>query len=96
MFVNSRSGSQQGQIILTQFRRLLNPIQVWDLADGSPERILESFLVLSRLRILVCGGDGTVSWILSALERMGLERWPPVGILPIGTGNDLARIHGWG
>ena len=97
VFVNSRSGPQQGQLILMQLRRLLNPIQIWDLADGDPTTVLRSFMVLSRLRILVCGGDGTVSWIISALENMKLERrWPPIAILPLGTGNDLARIHGWG
>jgi len=97
VFVNSRSGPQQGQLILMQLRRLLNPIQIWDLADGDPTTVLRSFLILSRLRILVCGGDGTVSWIISTLEEMNLERrWPPIAILPLGTGNDLARIHGWG
>mmetsp|Transcript_27 Transcript_27/g.40 ORF Transcript_27/g.40 Transcript_27/m.40 type:complete len:1010 (-) Transcript_27:246-3275(-) len=96
VFVNSRSGPQQGHLLITQFRRLLNPIQVWDLAKGGPEKILKSFSVLSHFQILVCGGDGTVSWIISALERMDLKHWPPIGILPLGTGNDLARIHGWG
>jgi len=96
VFVNSRSGPQQGHLLITQFRRLLNPIQVWDLADGGPEKVLKSFLALSRFQVLICGGDGTVSWIISALESMRLKRWPPIGILPLGTGNDLARIHGWG
>lgn len=96
VFVNSRSGPQQGHLLITQLRGLLNPIQVWDLADGGPENILESFSVFSRLRILVCGGDGTVSWIVSTIEKMKLQRWPPIAILPLGTGNDLARIHGWG
>lgn len=98
VFVNSRSGPQQGQLLITQLRRLLNPIQVWDLADGGPEKILESFCVMTRLRILVCGGDGTVSWIISALEKMDIDPqyWPPMAILPLGTGNDLARLHGWG
>lgn len=96
VFVNSRSGSQQGDLLITQFRRLLNPIQIWDLASGGPEKVLKSFSVLSRFQVLVCGGDGTVSWIISALEKMDLKRWPPIGILPLGTGNDLARVHGWG
>ncbi|KAL3911367.1 MAG: hypothetical protein SGILL_007307, partial [Bacillariaceae sp.] len=96
VFVNSRSGPQQGHLLITQFRGLLNPIQVWDLAVGGPEEILESFSVFTRLRILVCGGDGTVSWIVSTIEKMKMERWPPIAILPLGTGNDLARIHGWG
>lgn len=96
VFVNSRSGPQQGNLLITQFRRLLNPIQVWDLSCGGPEKALKSFSVLSRFQILVCGGDGTVSWIISVLEKMSLKRWPPIGILPLGTGNDLSRIHGWG
>jgi hypothetical protein len=94
VFVNTRSGSQQGPILKTQLRRLLNPIQIWDLADGGPEKILRSFSVFTRLRLLVCGGDGTVSWIISTLDKMKLDRWPPIAILPLGTGNDLARIHG--
>jgi len=101
VFVNSRAGPQQGHVLLHQCKCLLNPIQVWDLGkDGDPEVILESFSVLKTLRILVCGGDGTVSWILSAIGRVyqnfKFERWPPVAILPLGTGNDLARVHGWG
>ena len=97
VFVNSRSGPQQGHFLISQLRGLLNPVQVWDLADGGPEEILESFSSsFSRLRILVCGGDGTVSWIVSTIEKMKLQRWPPIAILPLGTGNDLARIHGWG
>lgn len=97
VFVNSRSGPQQGQLLITQLRRLLNPIQVWDLADGEPGPILKSFCVLTKLRILVCGGDGSVSWIVNALEKLQLKRkWPPIGILPLGTGNDLARVLGWG
>lgn len=100
VFVNSRAGPQQGHLLITQLRRLLNPIQVWDLADGAPDDVLESFLVFTRLRILVCGGDGTVSWIVSVLEGMKKKirpkKWPPIAILPLGTGNDLARIHGWG
>ena len=95
-FVNSRSGGNQGVVLQSQLKRVLNPCQVWDLADGGPEKVLESFIVLAKLRILVCGGDGTVAWILDALEKMKVERLPPMAILPLGTGNDLARIHGWG
>ena len=96
VFVNSRSGPQQGHLLTTQLRGLLNPIQIWDLADGGPEEILESFSTFTRLRILVCGGDGTVSWIVNTIEGMEMQRWPPIAILPLGTGNDLARVHGWG
>ena len=97
VFVNARSGPRTGDVLKTQLRGLLNPIQVWDLAEGGPERVLTSFSsAFRRFQVLVCGGDGTVSWVISALEGLGLERWPPLAILPLGTGNDLARVHGWG
>jgi len=51
-------------------------------------------------RLLICGGDGTVTWILTALENCqalhGKFHLLPVAIVPLGTGNDLSRSLGWG
>eukprot|EP00392_Amoebophrya_sp_AT5.2_P005412 g5421.t1 len=49
------------------------------------------------VRFLVCGGDGTATWILNEMSRFPqLQRQVPVAICPLGTGNDLARSLGWG
>lgn len=52
-----------------------------------------------RIRVLVAGGDGTVGWVLGSLgelKKQGREPFPPVGVIPLGTGNDLSRSFGWG
>jgi diacylglycerol kinase family enzyme len=100
VFCNSRSGGQQGVSLLHKLRSLLNERQVFELiADGGPNAGFEAFRKYrGRMAVLVCGGDGSVAWVLGALDRMGISGhlYPPMGVLPLGTGNDLARVLGWG
>ena len=95
IIINSRSGGQMGEIALQAFYSLLNPIQVIDVFIDF-ERIY-SFQGVSDLRILVAGGDGTVSRLLNTLYD---EKWkgeiPSLGIFPLGTGNDLSIVFNWG
>ncbi|XP_056280734.1 diacylglycerol kinase iota isoform X1 [Pseudoliparis swirei] len=96
VFVNPKSGGNQGSKVLQMFMWILNPRQVFDLSQGGLREALELYRKVPNLRILACGGDGTVGWILSTLDELQMSPQPPVAVLPLGTGNDLARTLNWG
>ncbi|CAH9078626.1 unnamed protein product [Cuscuta europaea] len=96
-FINKKSGAQRGDSLRRRLSVLLNPVQVFELSSTQgPEAGLFLFRKVPHFRILVCGGDGTVGWVLNAIDKQDFVSPPPMAILPAGTGNDLARVLSWG
>ena len=56
------------------------------------------FSQVSSFRVVCCGGDGTIGWVMSCIDDMRptLKSIPPIAVIPLGTGNDLSRCLGWG
>ncbi|XP_060172586.1 diacylglycerol kinase 1-like [Lycium barbarum] len=97
VFLNKKSGAQRGDSLRQRLNILLNPVQVFELSSTEgPEVGLYLFRRVPHFRILICGGDGTVGWVLNAIDKQNFVSPPPVAILPAGTGNDLARVLSWG
>lgn len=50
-------------------------LQVFDLSELTPSKALQLCTLLppGSVRVLVCGGDGTVGWVLDAIDTMKLK-----------------------
>jgi len=111
--VNSESGMKEGARILSHLEELLQPNQGqvsslfgregslrdglyfrWDVLDSASEAARSR-----RLHVVVFGGDGSLVWVIKALQQhagMRARAEPPlVTVRPLGTGNDMARQLKW-
>ncbi|VDM60402.1 unnamed protein product [Angiostrongylus costaricensis] len=78
--VNTICGSCTGRNVYRSFLRHLHPRQVIDIQKENIKAALQWIEEHPEV-LVVAGGDGTISI---------------VAILPLGTGNDLSRVLGWG
>ena len=66
IFINRKSGSKIGKYLLRTLSKLLPEIQICDVTNSKPSEYLELFHECKRnLKVICCGGDGTVSWYSS-------------------------------
>lgn len=97
VLVNDRSGGQAGIAVAEALRARLGPEAVHTIAVCSPDEVARRCLDLGR-QPLAAGGDGTVVALIEAVRAEARRRGvaaPPVAVLPLGTGNDLATTVGW-
>jgi diacylglycerol kinase (ATP) len=81
-FVNGKSGGRRGAALMELLanRDDINAVEIVDLTAEGPTASLRRHVgVVPDLRVLVCGGDGTVAWVLQAMEELGEVRREDVG-----------------
>ncbi|CAH0364748.1 unnamed protein product [Pelagomonas calceolata] len=107
LFSNSRSGGGKGKQVLDALSDIIGKDRVFDLGENPhPEQILAQPHIVEEarngLRVIVCGGDGTMTWLMAAIDVVKNEVEGAkhchylIAPMPLGTGNDLARSLNWG
>jgi YegS/Rv2252/BmrU family lipid kinase len=77
---------------LPRLRDVLGECDVaWTGAPRDAERIAREGVRAGVERIVVAGGDGTMSEVVSGLLAAGLGGYVELALLPLGTGGDLRR-----
>lgn len=93
VFVNRKSGGRRGREVLALLRQVLSEYQICDLSTEAPKTYVRLFkdVPSERLKVLCCGGDGSVQWVMNELFDAGLRN-ATFAILPLGTGNGDASL----
>jgi len=94
VITNAKAGSGHDENVLTAVRVLEahHPVSVRACNDAPElDRILDE---RGDLIPVAAGGDGSLHTLIAELHRRQELDASPVGLIPLGTGNDLARTAG--
>ena len=93
----SRNGAtgRRADSLVRRLRRALGPLDV-ERTRGprDAERIAREAVRAGCDRLVVAGGDGTLSEVATGLLGAGLGGYATIGLLPLGTGGDFLRTLG--
>jgi diacylglycerol kinase (ATP) len=82
-----------GVQIILYFYDLFNKKQL----DTGLQNVLTLSNKSQHVNAIICGGDGTVLWVVTLVLKMGVNfENIGFGVIPLGTGNDFSRSLGWG
>ncbi len=93
----SRSGAsgRRWGSIEKKLRHALGPLEVeFTRGPRDAERIAREGVRAGVERVIVAGGDGTLSEVVTGLLSADLGGYARIGILPLGTGDDFIRTLG--
>jgi diacylglycerol kinase (ATP) len=96
---SSRSGATARRIpeIETLMRKHVGEYQLLRTeCEGDGERLACLAAERGATRLVIAGGDGTVSEAVSGILRCGRADAVDIAVLPLGTGHDFARVLGVG
>ncbi len=95
IIANPIAGHKRGARAIKEFRLLLGAKEIkYELFEtrypGHATELAQRLVEKGDRRIIIFGGDGTISEVVNATVNTEIE----LGIISVGTGNDLARSLG--
>ena len=93
----SRGGATRRRFerMLPRVREVLGACEVeWTRGPRDAERIAREGVRAGVERVVVAGGDGTMSEVVTGILAADLGRYAELALLPLGTGGDLRRTLG--
>lgn len=94
--INPLSGKTEGQKIEGKLIPILKnhlPSKEYDIVATEPDMLNQlSHIRTDYEKVVAAGGDGTIANIIQVMVSLGWKQ--KIGIIPLGTGNDLARSLG--
>lgn len=96
--INPISGGAQGKVIYKFLPEIMESLHFredqwkaeFTVRDGMEKQIQDA--LASTETLIAVGGDGTVSAVLCQLMGSEYAKTVKIGLIPLGTGNDLARV----
>lgn len=98
LILNPAAGGGRARRVESVIRRALDTTDHSDVElaltehPGHAERLAAEAAESGYARVVAVGGDGTVNEVVNGLLRSPGP--PPLGVVPVGTGNDFARTLG--
>ena len=96
--INPISGGGQGKLIYKYLPEIMESMgfqeNEWRAEFTRSEDVVSQIdgAIKTTDTLIAVGGDGTVSTVFSVLLDSGLSDSVKIGVIPLGTGNDLARV----
>lgn len=90
ILINPRAGTADAAASVRQRAAQHDDIACWESSDRSAcQTLVQRAVDAGAQQVVAAGGDGTVNSMVNALQVMGAD--VRLGVLPLGTGNDLAN-----
>lgn len=97
--INPVSGGGVGKRVFNQLPEIMDSFGFqsddWraELTEADKLESQTDTLLASARKVIAVGGDGTIGFVLNRLRRQN-ARETEIGLIPLGTGNDLGRALG--